>query len=678
LKRCRFQLLIILSQIGAMAFIVTLPRFLYAQDTKDDRGSVLFKGRDHLQGFSLEDIKGELELLIRLNSNKVDQQGGQNRKSNETSLETTLRLNTKGFFFHPNIIDFNLTGGFGIRRQSSDVDGNSTNSSGTLRDFGASASILRKEKFPMFVHASRSDGIVTRQFGPSLNTSSTIYGAQIQWKSPWMPTSFTYEHRVEDQKEQGGATDLSITEDTLAIEGNYRPSSIQQLNWAYNLKDTSQTGANRGVSKFTTQNLQISHSLSFGNENLNHLRSSMNYFDRAGDSPLSRMRVDESLHLRHNQQLQTDYQYSFDHNDFQDLSRDQQQFSASFTHQFYASILTTGSIGGSLIQQSDGFTSDEYYGRIGVDYRKNVPYGVLSAGVSYGRDDQTNNAGPQGTRIRNEPHSFNDPAPVVLNHQNIIISSIIVRDDAGIIVFTEGLDYTVQDFGTRVEIRRVLGGRINNGDTVLLDYDLNSEGSDKTTTDSFGFNIRYTFNEGLFKNFAVYARYFEQLQNVNGLASSTRIADDIHDLIYGANYEIGDLRITAEQQTHQSLISPFDATRFEASYTRRLNNISRLGLSASYRLHKATEPGGEDRKLFDLSGQYRTRLMNRLNLDLEAIFRDEDSSLAGKTQGFDQSLNLTWDLRQTHVFLQARNSILNFDNGGNTSQSLSIRITRQF
>ena len=678
MKRCRFQLPIILLQACALTLMVMVPPVLHGQDGQDDRGSVLFKGRDNLKGFSLEDITGELELLLRLNNNKVDQQGGQARKSTETSFETTLRLNTEGFIYHPNIVKFTLTGGFGLRQQTSDVDGNSSSTSGTLRDFGVDVNILRKETFPMSVHASQSDGIVTRQFGPSLNTTSMIYGGRVDWKNQWMPSSLSIEHREERQNEQGGATDLSIDENILSIEGNYKPSSVQQLNWAYSFRDTSQSGANRGVISFSTQNFQASHSLDFGTENLNQFRSNLNYTDRSGDSPLSRLRIAESLHLRHTQQLQTDYHYSFDHNDFQDLSRDQHQFSASFNHQFYASILTTGSVGGSFIQQSDGFSSNEYFGRIGIDYRKNVPFGVFSSGVSYARDVQENKAGPLGTRIRNEPHVFNDPAPITLNQQNIIISSIIVRDSTGFTVFTEGLDYTVQDFGTRVEIRRVLGGRINNGDTVLLDYDLRSQGSDTTTSDSYGFNLRYSFDEGIFRNISVYTRYFVQTQNIDGLPGSTRLADDIHDLIYGIDYENSGFRLTGEQQTHDSRVSPFDATRLEASYTKRLGRVNRLGLSASYRLRKATDPGGEDRKLFDLSGQYRTRIMKRLHLDFEAIYRDEDSSLAGKTQGFDQNLNLTWELRQTRIFLQARNSILNFDNGGNTSQSLSIRITRQF
>ena len=669
--------LAVLLAVGTMMVAGSFLSKVWAQPP-DDRGSILFEGHDTLKGFTLDDIKAELEFLARWNQNEVKQESGSSRKSTDLSLEETLNLSTSGFVYHPNILEFTLSGGFGLRQQTTDVDGTSTDANGTLTEYGATMRVLRKEMFPIFAHASRTEGFVTRQFGPSLNTSSNIYGVQVDWNSNVVPSSFTYEHRDENQTEQRGPSDFNISEDTFGLNGEYRPSSAQQLNWAYSFRDTTQSGANRTSSSFSTQNFQASHSWDFGKGRLDRLFSSIDFLDRSGDFPLSRLRWNETLHLRHTKQLNSDYQYSYDHNEFEDLARDQHQFNARFTHQFYSSILTTGSVGGSLIQQSDGFNSNEYFGNLAINYRKIVPYGILSSGISYGQNVQENTAGPAGTRIRGEAHVFDDPNPIVLNRQNIIISSIVVMDITGTIVYTEGLDYTVTDLITRVEIRRVLGGLIADGDTVLLDYNLRSEGSDTTTTETLGFNVRYTFDRGIFKNLSVYGRYFQQNQSVDGGIGSTRLADDVRELIYGVDYEIGDLRLTAEQQMHDSRTAPFDATRLEAGYTRRLGDLGNLGLSASYRLNESRDARGDRNELFTLSGRYRARLWKRLNLTVDAIWRDEDSTFNGNTQGFDQNFGITWDHRQTHIFLEARNSFLDRETGSSTSQSLVLGVTRRF
>ena len=47
--------------------------------------------------------------------------------------------------------------------------------------------------------------------------------------------------------------------------------------------------------------------------------------------------------------------------------------------------------------------------------------------------------------------------------RNIVMDSIVITDAAGIVVYAEGLDYSLRSVGEQIEIRRVLGGAIAEG-----------------------------------------------------------------------------------------------------------------------------------------------------------------------------------------------------------------------
>ena len=99
--------LAVLLAVGTMMVAGSFLSKVWAQPP-DDRGSILFEGHDTLKGFTLDDIKAELEFLARWNQNEVKQESGSSRKSTDLSLEETLNLSTSGFVYHPNILEFTL------------------------------------------------------------------------------------------------------------------------------------------------------------------------------------------------------------------------------------------------------------------------------------------------------------------------------------------------------------------------------------------------------------------------------------------------------------------------------------------------------------------------------------------------------------------------------------------
>ena len=52
---------------------------------------------------------------------------------------------------------------------------------------------------------------------------------------------------------------------------------------------------------------------------------------------------------------------------------------------------------------------------------------------------------------------------MILEELDVVSSTIVVTDESGSIVFTEGIDYSIDELGRRTEIRRIPLGDIGEG-----------------------------------------------------------------------------------------------------------------------------------------------------------------------------------------------------------------------
>jgi len=188
------------------------------------------------------------------------------------------------------------------------------------------------------------------------------------------------------------------------------------------------------------------------------------------------------------------------------------------------------------LQQTDrngGGDSFQTFANIDFDYRKKVPLGVLTAALGYGWNEQRNDPQTQQTFVIDDPRTFNDPQPIIIPRSGVIPGSLVVTDSSGLIIYRQGVDYTVRALPDRLEIDRVIGGRIASGQTVLLDYELEPLGGNTTTTNGFYIGGRYTIERGALQGVSVYARYSEQDQTIDSDTPTQIVPNSYTDVLYG-------------------------------------------------------------------------------------------------------------------------------------------------
>ncbi len=653
-----------------------------------EEGPVVVGGpREEFRWLRLHRFGGSLGFEVRDRRDERRPADGPATTDKELLLRPRLELSTEAYLGHRNLVDLNVDVQLLLEDTdfASDGPGGGTSQRQTAFEnlYDVSALILGQSRVPILVYSRRDQSLLDREFSPSLDSTTSETGAIIDVRSETAPTTVQYFHRQQDQSDPQGLLDYRLDQDTLAAQTNLKLSDRQHLSIDYtfdSIRETQSGAGGGGVGfsdAFDRHDLSLIDTLDFGRDGQHNLRSTLRYYSQVGDFAQERVRWDESLRLRHTDRFETRYDTSLE----QQTNAGQQQRLASGTaslrHRLFESLVTTASVGGRALRVQDVFDSDDIFANAGLEYTKKAPYGRFQASVGGGLDRQTNSPRGGALTIFDESHTFADPQPILIPRRRVLEASIVVKDAGGVRVFVPGADYTAQTFADRTEIRRVLGGAIADGQTVLVTYEIGPEPGNTTDTAMVTLAGRYSIEQGMLRGLDVYVNYRQIEHALSSDEPSAFVLDDARILRYGAEYRIGRLAFTAEEENHDSTIAPFDATRLAARYDHRLGRASGLSLDLTREDIRYTDPDNRV-ELNRITGLWFTRLGASLDVNVRLIFRDEHDRLVGSTRGFEQSIELNWHKRQTEIFASFHNSVLDSNNESDQFQTIFVGFRRNF
>jgi hypothetical protein len=175
----------------------------------------------------------------------------------------------------------------------------------------------------------------------------------------------------------------------------------------------------------------------------------------------------------------------------------------------------------------------------------------------------------------------------------------------------------------------------------------------------------------------VYTRYSEQDQTRRNDVDVLLPAQDVRDLVVGADYTRGYLTLLAERQWHDSTLSPFRSTRLEGRWAHPLERGSSILLTGAYQDIDRYEDDVRT-QILTLSGRYNQQISDQLRIGIELLFRDERDSPGIHIQGFEQQFDFSWRYRQTSFYGMLRNANLWSDVRDSNFQTIQLGVRRQF
>jgi hypothetical protein len=623
---------------------------------------------------------------------------GSSANAENLLLSEELTLATHGTIVSPKFFDWYGSGTLALQEIESSGSGTSQSEFGLFDTYDFHTNILKDTLFPVTAYATRSESFIDRAFAALLRSTDTSYGGTVRYASPELPTTLSLIHTSATQTGLSGNTEFSSETDQFSAQTAFQPFDRQHVELNYSYATNSQNNPGFLSNNFETQTAAISHDWAFDADGNYSLSQGLSYSDQTGSFPASSLYASESLRMRLAENLRAtlDYHYNQQSNSSPSFvvpggggvpqsfgsTLTENDFTGTLSHQLFESLTSTASAGGSWTDNeftgahTGSSSSQTAFVSLAESYTKKLFLGRLGATAGINYTQTTNTAVTEPQQVLGDTRTFNDSQPIILTHPGTDASSIAVFDSTGTRLFVPGLDYTVHQVGNTVHVDRIVGGAIDENSTVRLNYLINPLPGYTSDTATFNIGANYLFEEGLFKGLNLYANYIQSDQTISP-SSSGVLPDNLRDTLLGAQYRIWKLALTAEDQNHESTLAPYHALRFSAHYQDNLTDRTILTLDASQ--YFTEYPASQSHSSLTTAGGQITYQITRDVSSLALVrWRNEDDSIQGRTEGFEEQARVQWKVRQTELFFMVRHTSLESSGAKNDSFFLQFGLTRHF
>lgn len=575
-----------LSAAIKYALITVLTCSLFFLPTGKTYAQGLFFDPDYTtfetQPFMLQELNGFLDFGFLYEDDKDYSEGG-GRQRKHSRFEESLNLFGRASVYHPNLLEIEFDTKLGFY-QSSYTGDNSRSEQGSPNEYDVRISLLKEKPLNARLFASQQDYDISRQFLDSLNVQQESSGAHVNY----FGGSYALYFKMQTLESEEDASDYrrERSEDSANFGFQTFTGGALETDFKFDhreITDRSIPGrslpdASTGIpSRNDYDDIVLTNTLHYGN-----IRgtSNISYYKISGDFESDTLLVTENLGINHSDTLQTFLNYNFSkyesgESGFTSITNNG---IIGVHHQLYESLRTKLSL--ELNRTDDDDYLEEYYEpKLNLAYNKKVPFGQFFAVYNtYWRrtTSESNNSEEDGRQVVNEPHVLITGVTTYLDNTYVILESVVVRDENGILL-VEDVDYELIQSGILTEIRRV---NLPNGSRVLVDYRYLAPSDLEYDTVGNVLDLRYDLTAfvSLFYN-----NFSSVNKNVTGDSSdltSGTLADRKRET-YGVELRWKWFDFTTQYEDDSSDINPYEAWRAFGNFRTNVNNFSFLTISAN-------------------------------------------------------------------------------------------------
>lgn len=538
------------------------------------------------QYFSLEWPDVVVESIVEYEDEDRITRGSEFEEKTWTFAEEA-EISTRGWVYHPALMIFSLDLTPRFRHQTTDTTGSVAAREDDTIFFGYAfdTTIFQFKPYTLDLSSSRSRSEFDSALSPDSVTETALDRGQLRLRYEPLPTTFTVERRETDFEGFNTFTDTTLRAN--ATSRHESDESDTRLEIEY-----SEQGRKSQFSSFDTQRTlaNASNLYKFGDRvrlwsNARAIQTTSDTRDTINLSLSENLDWEIESNLKNNSRLVVSH-----HEDDEFFSRTVTG-SNILTHRLYENLTTAFSTKASRKDFTNG-SGNSYGGALDFSYRRRIPWGYVTLTNGYGaelEDDRTNAAFRD---VRDESLSLQGTNLVFLSNEDIDVDTIVVTDLTGLIVFAEGVDYVVAQFGDSVAIQRAgVGSSIPDNSSVLVDYRFQSQGPVKFWTARTHVGGRLDLWNSL-------RLFYNRTNTEDRLISGTPSGELADDTIQRAGAELTWRwsRTEFEWEDRDTTRAPLTRIRFTEALSFQPWRQLSLGLGASYAETTLKETDDESRE----------------------------------------------------------------------------------
>ncbi|MEI7728134.1 MAG: hypothetical protein WCO56_01080 [Verrucomicrobiota bacterium] len=555
-------------------------------------------------------------------------------KRSYTYIAPLVNLGIQGSIYHPNLMEFKLSGQDGVSWQQQTLNQQAgRNQPGSesafrfLQRYHGDLNILKEKPFSLNFFADKDHNFRQFDFFNRSTVDSQRYGGRAGYQEGPLPFNLGVTHLDEQVSATIRPTTLDETTASFDIRHDRSRTSNTRLSYSYDQFDRRESGV--PVQQGTYHAVNLLDDEAWGKDDRYKLSSSLFYNKLENQMlPTTSLLIQEHGIAEHTKELQSNLEYGFDNNTAGTTQSQGQNGQIALRHQLYESLSSVLETHLHTLDSSSPTASTENL-RYGVglseSYTKHVgSWGILTLGYN-GRYDieQRQNTGTI-ILIVGEPHTMKKGIIVYLN-QPRVIKVIRITDMTGK-AYVENLDYRLVPHGDLMQIdwETLPATTIKDGDGILVDYQVAVQPSATFTTIANQLYFRLDILKGLV---GIYGRW----NAVNNHGGRDVILQNISDKVIGTDFSWRWFRAGAEYELYDSNLAPYNSKRLFEAFNFEPDANSVLGIDLDQTWFTFTD-SNRRRASYSFISRYNTRFTTHLAWSAEGGVRMD------RGVGFDQTM----------------------------------------
>jgi hypothetical protein len=609
--------------------------------------------------------------------------GKQRQLDRASRFEETLGLQASGNAGGEDLLLFDIGARLGLSQEWYSELGlgpqRSQRPHGDVLEYDVNFTLLPRGKITADGFAQKLDSRVPRMFLPSLDRSLERYGGDLVVNDANFPMRLSFEHL--DEKLTGRAWQYEDDErrasDTFRYEGTWQASKNQSLRLEYEYSDRHEQYSGNKTEFDTIRNyLTLDHNLRFGQDDKSSWETLARFQDEDGDLGRDYTEFLTRLRLQHTDALASNYSFQYLRDSFQRLQTDTYRGETGLSYKFSEALTGTAQVY-ALEQKADRNADFTEWGGLGsASYAKDNSLGRFSGNLSYNHTDTQTQHGDREGIVIAESALMTDPLPSILVHPDVNLWTIVVTDATRTRIYLPVADYIVVPMGHYAGILRVPTGAIADRQSVLVSYTYRVADNNGVARDRVDLRVQQDFKFGLTPYYAgslqdedIKGQHFFQYQERNVNRHRVGATFRRQRWSIGLEYEYNDDSIDPYQAVHANgdvILLQKVAQQLDAKAT-----VSQFGFSGTHELPS------HDTTLVDVGSTYRYLLNRNLEANASLMYRHEDDSYYGNTDGVDLTAAVDWKIGYFTLRFETEYDLLSLPDSRDDGFAFWIKLRRE-
>ena len=493
---------------------------------------------------------------------------------------------------------------------------------------GISASFFKDRTITLNVFGNYEERYFARENLTDVKATDQYLGGTINYSNKFLPLTLNFKSKKWNEKEVHSERKITLDQKLFDARLNKSFTKIDKNEFRYSHDENANVNLYSYLIANTIDNIDFVSHIVPDTKQKYSFNTMLSNYNQHGNLNLKRFQATEAINIQLPANFAFFGNYNF-YNVHQPLSGfTQNSVNIGLNHKLFSSLQSRLNYDFNKINHT-AYKESNWKPGFDLNYTKKIPKGQLLVSYRFDRYHQDYYSEPVLLHIINEQYALSDNAIVLLRLADIALQSVVVKDANGALIYENGLDYILLERGKYIEIRRIPGGSIANGATVLVDYTATQQGAYKYDANTHVFSsIVYLFKNVLSFNYRFSTQDYSNIEKTEFVTLNFFTQN-----LVGCRIDFDFVTAGAEYDNYKSSILPYRMMRYYLNFKKGYGKNLMLMLNCNLQEYvMLDEPEPKYQEYMDITGKANYSLLKQTQLNLDLMYRKQ------KGRGIDLDL----------------------------------------